>query len=474
MAIFTGQIAAALAAGNAVLAKPAEQTPLIAHFTAQKLHEAGVPRTALQLLPGSGEIGAALTSDPRINGVAFTGSTATAMRIRANMATHCAPGTPLIAETGGLNAMIVDSTALPEQAVQAIVESAFQSAGQRCSALRCLYVQEDIAQDFTRMLIGAMQALRMGDPWQLCTDVGPVIDSAARKGIAEHIERARTEGRLLAELPTPEAGIFVAPTILRVDGIADMEREIFGPVLHLCTFKSHELDAVIEAINTTGYGLTFGLHTRIDDRVQHVCERIEAGNVYINRNQIGAIVGSQPFGGEGLSGTGPKAGGPNYLPRFSAPDVQSTPQTWEAPQPDLPALPKVPHTPIETLSMPGPTGESNRLTTLPRAALLCMGPGAEASAAQARAVRALGGVAVEATGQIPPASLTTGPAYGGVLWWGDKDTGRMIEQALCERAGPILPLICGLPDTARVRAERHVCVDTTASGGNAALLGAAG
>ena len=474
MAIFCGQISAALAAGNAVLAKPAEQTPLVAHFTVGLLHKAGVPRSALQLLPGGGDIGAAVTSDPRIGGVAFTGSTATAMRIRTAMAENCAPGTPLIAETGGLNAMIVDSTALPEQAVTAIVESAFQSAGQRCSALRCLYVQEDIAEDLTKMLIGAMQSLNMGDPWHLSTDVGPVIDELARKGISDHIEAARADGRVVAELPTPDGGTYVAPTIIRVNGIGDMKREIFGPVLHLATFKSHELDKVIDAINATGYGLTFGLHTRIDDRVQHVSERIEAGNVYINRNQIGAIVGSQPFGGEGLSGTGPKAGGPNYLPRFSAPDTQDVTGEWHKPQADLPK--PAPHhpKPIETVSMPGPTGESNRLTTLPRAALLCMGPGADAAAAQARAVEALGGIALQATGQIDPADLSDGPAYGGILWWGDADTARQIEQALAKRDGPILPLIRGLPDTARVRAERHVCVDTTASGGNAALLGAAG
>lgn len=473
MAIFTGQISAALAAGNAVLAKPAEQTPLVAYLTVQTLHEAGVPQTALQLLPGGGDVGAALTGDVRVNGVAFTGSTGTAMKIRANMAAHCAPGTPLIAETGGLNAMIVDSTALPEQAVQAIVESAFQSAGQRCSALRCLYVQEDIAEDLTRMLIGAMQALKLGNPWQLSTDVGPVIDTLAQESIQKHIDAARADGRLVAELPVPDHGRFIAPTILRVGGIAQMQQEVFGPVLHLATFKSQQLDAVIDAINDTGYGLTFGLHTRIDDRVQYVSERIAAGNVYINRNQIGAIVGSQPFGGEGLSGTGPKAGGPLYLSRYSAPDVQHTDATWDTSQTDLP---KAHHSAqiIETLTLPGPTGESNRLSSLPRPSLLCMGPGAEAAAAQARAVEALGGVAVKATGTIDPDLLREGPDYGGVLWWGDADTARQIEVALSKRTGPIMPLICGLPDTGRVRAERHVCVDTTASGGNAALLGAAG
>jgi RHH-type proline utilization regulon transcriptional repressor/proline dehydrogenase/delta 1-pyrroline-5-carboxylate dehydrogenase len=470
-AIFLGQISAALAAGNAVLAKPAEQTPLIAHLAISVLHEAGVPVSALQLLPGAGDVGAAVTSDIRVNGVAFTGSTATAQRIRSAMADHCAPGTPLIAETGGLNAMIVDSTALPEQAVQAIVESAFQSAGQRCSALRCLYVQEDIAEPFLKMLIGAMQALQMGDPWHLSTDVGPVIDEAARAGIAAHIQTGRAEGRLIAELQTPDHGTYIVPTILRVNSIGDLEREIFGPVLHIATFKSHELDDVIDAINATGYGLTFGLHTRIDDRVQHVSERIEAGNVYINRNQIGAIVGSQPFGGEGLSGTGPKAGGPNYLPRFSAPDEAAQSAPWETAG-TLPALP--PHTTqaIDTLSLPGPTGESNRLSTLPRSALLCAGPTAETATAQKRAVEALGGIAVIATGAIAPDALSTGPNFGGVLWWGDTDTARSYDQALAKRTGPIIPLLRGLPDTARVRQERHVCVDTTASGGNAELLGA--
>lgn len=474
MAIFTGQISAALAAGNAVLAKPAEQTPLVADLTVRLLHEAGVPRGALQLLPGGGAVGAALTGDARLGGVAFTGSTPTALKIRAQMAKHCAPGTPLIAETGGINAMIVDSTALPEQAVQSIVESAFQSAGQRCSALRCLYVQEDIAENLTEMLIGAMQALNLGNPWHLSTDVGPVIDETARASIAAHIETARAEGRVMADLPIPEGATFISPTLISVNSISELKREIFGPVLHLVTFKSSELDKVINDINATGYGLTFGLHTRIDDRVQYVSERIEAGNIYINRNQIGAIVGSQPFGGEGLSGTGPKAGGPNYLPRFSAPDLQEAAVPWTQTQNTLPPVPV--HgagTPIETLSMPGPTGESNRLSTLPRAALLCMGPGAETVAAQTRAIEALGGHAIKATGQLAPDLLQDAPDYGGVLWWGDADTARAIEQALAKRDGPILPLIRGLPDMARVRGERHVCVDTTASGGNAALLGAA-
>lgn len=478
LAIFSGQIAAALAAGNSVLAKPAEQTPLIAHVAVRLMHEAGVPRTALQLLPGAGEVGAALTSDPRVGGVAFTGSTETALKIRMAMAGNLAPGAPLIAETGGLNAMIVDSTALPEQAVQAIIESAFQSAGQRCSALRCLYVQEDIADSLTKMLTGAMDALRLDNPWHLHTDVGPVIDEEARAGIAEHIQSARAEGRLMHEIKTPNAGIFVAPTLIRVSGIKDLEREIFGPVLHLATFRAEELDAVIDAINATGYGLTFGLMTRIDDRVQHVTERMRAGNMYVNRNQIGAIVGSQPFGGEGLSGTGPKAGGPHYLARFTRRDAPVRGEDWPGaetgdPGARLRAANAGAGERLSDLVLPGPTGESNRLGSYRRAALLCLGPGEAAARAQAEAVRTLGGAAVEAGGTVAPEALTGLAGFSGALWWGDTDRGRAYAGALAARKGPILPLITGQPDAAHVAHERHVCVDTTAAGGNAALLGGA-
>ncbi len=477
LAIFTGQISAALAAGNAVLAKPAEQTPLIAHLAISLMHKAGVPTTALQLLPGAGDIGAALTSDARVGGVAFTGSTETALTIRATMAKNLAPGAPLIAETGGLNAMIVDSTALPEQAVQAIIESAFQSAGQRCSALRCLYVQEDIAETLTEMLTGAMDALVMGAPWHLKTDVGPVIDAEAQAGIAAHIEQARAEGRLMHEIATPNSGHFIAPTLIRVNGIAALEREIFGPVLHLATFRSHELDEVIAAINATGYGLTFGLMTRIDDRVQHVTEAVQAGNIYVNRNQIGAIVGSQPFGGEGLSGTGPKAGGPHYLARFTARPADRTAATWDTDMPEdmlrktVSMANETPSNASPDLVLPGPTGESNRLTIHQRPPLLCLGPGPDAAEAQAKAVKALGGRAVLATGRVAPETLTALEAVSGALWWGNDDTARAYCLALSARSGPILPLITGHPDLGHVMGERHVCVDTTAAGGNAALLG---
>ena len=470
LAIFSGQIAAALATGNAVLAKPAEQTPLIAHLAVSLLHEAGVPREALQLLPGGGAVGAALTSDLRVDGVAFTGSTETAKKIRMAMAQNLEPGAPLIAETGGLNAMIVDSTALPEQVVQAIIESAFQSAGQRCSALRCLYLQEDIAEDVLTMLTGAMEALELGDPWDLSTDCGPVIDATAQGIIRRHIDQARQEGRVLKELATPQGGTFIAPTLTRVDSIRDLTREIFGPVLHVARFASADLDKVIAAINGTGFGLTFGLHTRIDDRVQHVTDAVHAGNIYVNRNQIGAIVGSQPFGGEGLSGTGPKAGGPHYMARFCAPDRQAGAGQWDHSATSLPAAYGKPAE-TESRLLPGPTGESNRLTCYARAPLLCLGPGKALQQRQADAVIGLGGRAICPDGDVSNAMVRSVEGISGVLWWGDTDRARAYEIALSERDGPIIPLITGQPDKTRVLAEKHVCVDTTAAGGNAALLG---
>jgi len=479
LAIFTGQIAAALAAGNAVLAKPAEQTPLIAARAVAHLHAAGVPRTALQLLPGDGpNVGAALSGDPRVDGVAFTGGTDTARAIARAMADNLAPGAPLIAETGGLNAMIVDSTALPEQAVRDILASAFQSAGQRCSALRCLYVQEDVADTLREMLFGAMEALRLGDPWALETDVGPAIDAEAAAGLRAYIAAARAEGRVLKQLDAPGQGHFVAPTVIAVQGIAALEREVFGPVLHLATYRAADLGRVVEAVNATGYGLTFGMHSRIDDRVQTVAGAVRVGNAYVNRNQIGAVVGSQPFGGEGLSGTGPKAGGPHYLARFAAAPapMRGVAAAGEAAVPAavqaaLAAAPR-PAAPA-TLDLPGPTGESNRLRLVVRAPLLCLGPGREAAAAQARAVRDLGGAAVEVAGALAPGALAGLDGFSGVLWWGEAGTARALAQALAARPGPLVPLITGLPDRAHVLHERHLCIDTTAAGGNARLLATA-
>jgi len=471
LAIFTGQIAAALAAGNGVLAKPAEQTPLIATLAVDLLHRAGVPLTALQLLPGDGTVGELLTRDPRVAGVAFTGSTDTALKIRRAMADHLDPTAPLIAETGGLNAMMVDSTALPEQAVRDILASSFRSAGQRCSALRCLYVQQDVAETVSEMLFGAMEELRLGDPWALSTDVGPVIDAEAQSGIRDYIAAARAEGRVLKEMAAPGDGTFVGPTVIRVSGIEQMPREIFGPVLHVATFPAGRVAEVVRAVNATGYGLTFGLHTRIDDRVQAVVSSIRAGNTYVNRNQIGAVVGSQPFGGEGLSGTGPKAGGPEYLPRFTHASVPCL--SADGAVAELAAVARMLAMPDaavrHSLNLPGPTGESNRLTLIPRAPVLCLGPSRAGAMEQAEAVRKLGGSAVEAAG-LQPEALARLHGFSGALWWGDADTARTFSQALSTRTGPILPLIGGMPDTGHVMVERHVCIDTTASGGNAQLL----
>ena len=478
LAIFTGQIAGALAAGNAVLAKPAEQTPLIAAAAIALLHRAGVPAEALQLLPGDGAtVGAALTSDPRVDGVVFTGSTGTAQAIRRAMAAHLAPGAPLIAETGGLNAMVVDSTALPEQAVRDIVASAFQSAGQRCSALRCLYVQEDVADGLLEMLAGAMDALVLGDPWHLATDIGPVIDAGAAQDIRAHVAQARREGRVRHELRAPTEGHFIAPVVIEIGGIEDLEREVFGPVLHVARFRGRDLPGVLAAVNARGYGLTFGLHTRIDNRVQEVVEALRVGNLYVNRNQIGAVVGSQPFGGEGLSGTGPKAGGPDYVARLAQSAAAPAGEAAVV-SADLVALAAALAAPVSqaavaTRDMPGPTGESNRLSLHPRAPVLCLGPGRQAEAQQAAAIRALGGVAVAAGGAVPADWLASATGFSAVLWWGDEAGGRALAQALARRSGPILPLITARPDAAHALTERHLCIDTTASGGNAQLLVAA-
>ena len=473
LAIFTGQIAAALMAGNAVIAKPAEPTPVIAAYAIALLHQAGVPKAALQLLPGRGSVvGTAMTSDARVSGLVFTGSTDTAQTIARTMAANLRPGTPLIAETGGLNAMIVDSTALPEQAVRDIVASSFRSAGQRCSALRCLYVQEDIAPHLIEMIKGAMDELVVGDPWDLTTDVGPVIDTKARDEIAGYI--AANANRVLHRLEVPAQGYFIPPTMLKVGGIADLEREIFGPVLHVATFRGNELEKVVADINARGFGLTFGLHTRIDSRVQEVSDAIHVGNIYVNRNQIGAVVGSQPFGGEGLSGTGPKAGGPRYVPRFFTPSQPSVPAgAWQGQADETRlrgGLDGAVSRKIDERLMPGPTGELNRLTAHTRPPVLCLGPGMAAVAAQVAAVEALGGLAVGADGDLPPAALTGLPQLSAVLWWGDEARGRDYAQALAERDGEIVQLVTAMPDLAHVAHERHLCVDTTAAGGNAALL----
>ncbi|MCL4137777.1 UNVERIFIED_CONTAM: hypothetical protein GTU68_046030 [Idotea baltica] len=384
LAIFSGQLSAALVAGNAVIAKPAQQTPLVAARAVELLHQAGIPRHALQLLPGDGaRIGNHLVNNEAIDGVCFTGSTGVAKHIESTLAQRTnkaveagADVNPmLIAETGGLNAMIADTTALTEQVVRDVVMSAFQSAGQRCSALRILYIQEEAQDRLLTMLSGALDTLIVADPWHLNTDIGPVIDTAALNKITKYIDNKEANGQLIKKISVPTEGTFCPPAIVRVSGIREMHEEIFGPVLHIASFKSEDLDKVIDDINASGYGLTFGLHTRIDDRVQHIVDRIHAGNIYVNRNQIGAVVGSQPFGGEGLSGTGPKAGGPHYLPRFFKPGlscINARTATKDAPniaelndiQQVLDSL-SIPTTTEKTSPdwlLPGPTGESNQLS----------------------------------------------------------------------------------------------------------------
>ena len=460
-----------------------------------------MPTGALQLLPGTGtQVGAKLVADKRIDGVCFTGSTHTAQLINRSMAEHVRADAPLIAETGGLNAMIVDSTALPEQAVSDIVASAFQSAGQRCSACRLLYLQEDIAEGFLQMLFGAVDELVIGDPWDYATDSGPVITETARQLILDHIEQAKSDGRLLKQLNAPASGTFVGPAIISVNGIADMKTEIFGPVLHVATFAAEQIDQIVADINHSGYGLTFGLHTRIDDRVEQITRQLNAGNIYINRNQIGAVVGSQPFGGEGLSGTGPKAGGPHYVKRFVQSDsrleaTNDSTQTDTAQidtgqlQQAIDAIPAAHRKTINATNLPGPTGESNRLREFPRGLILCLGPTLDDATAQAEIAQSVGCTtlivcafnpdanvknnAADSTinGTIDSDTLTAIENIAGFVYWGDTSTAHKFRVAIARRTGPLLPLITENDFADWCITEHHTCIDTTASGGNASLLG---
>ena len=456
LAIFTGQVAAALAAGNVVLAKPAEQTPLIAAEAVRLLHAAGVPIGALQLLPGRGEtVGAALVADPRVQGVLFTGSTDVARLLQRTLARrlgNTGRPVPLVAETGGLNALVVDSSALVEQAVADIVGSAFDSAGQRCSALRLLCVQDDAAERLLGMLRGAMQELAVGDPRRLATDVGPVIDADAAGLIEAHVQAMRERGRSVwrpaLDAALAARGTFVAPTLIELDDIAELEREVFGPVLHVVRYPRETLPRLLERINATGYGLTQGVHTRIDETVAQVVAAARAGNVYVNRNVVGAVVGVQPFGGEGLSGTGPKAGGPLYLLRLLAqrPGMaarRAVEQSGEAARPPVRGLGDEaddagsagavvdagdtgdadPTPAVHALAawadarghpdlaahcgralaaspvrcwrgLAGPTGEANRYAVLPRDAVLCLADTDADRLSQLAAVLAVGSQAV--------------------------------------------------------------------------------
>lgn len=489
LAIFTGQISAALAAGNGVLAKPADPTPIIASIGVKLLHEAGVPSSVLQLLPGKGStVGAKLTSDPRINGICFTGSTGVAQTIYRDASSMLEPDSTFIAETGGLNAMIVDSSALPEQAIRDIVDSSFRSCGQRCSALRMLYLQKDVANDFMEMLYGAMDELEVSNSMNMSSDVGPIISNSARQEIVDYIEVAKTNGNLLKQLDAPTKGFFVGPAVVKVDGVLSLEKEIFGPVLHITTFEASGIDAIIDDINASGYGLTFGLHTRIDDRVEHITGKLNVGNIYVNRNQIGAVVGSQPFGGEGLSGTGPKAGGPHYVKRFKrfalpAHDVVAGAEVDVVTvQSALSSAVTDTHRALEAIDMPGPTGESNRWSTFAKGTILCLGPTSDDAVKQMKIAKKMGcqsvGVAPGLSGPgtfqgyLNRSALTHLQDFEAVALWSNEGDLVAARKALADRDGAILPLIATDDMKELCVLERHLCIDTTAAGGNASLLAA--
>ena len=547
LAIFTGQVAAALAAGNVVLAKPAEQTPLVAAAAVRALHAAGVPRGALQLLPGRGDtVGAALVADSRVQGVLFTGSTDVARLLQRSLSrrlTDRGQPVPLIAETGGQNCMVVDSSALTEQVVQDAVGSAFDSAGQRCSALRVLCVQRDAADRVVEMLLGAMAEQCLGDPRLLATDVGPVIDAEARRGIECHIAALRALGRpvwqpLADGTGTGQAlawpGHFIAPTLIEIEHLAELKREVFGPVLHLLRYDRDALPALLAQINATGHGLTCGVHTRIDETVVQVVQTVRAGNLYVNRNVVGAVVGVQPFGGEGLSGTGPKAGGPLYLlrllvhgpagaaaravhaagPPAEAPvrgfalnprDADATPALlaltgWAQGQGRADLVQACDRAAAQSPTGPwrallGPTGEANLYAVLPRERVLCLAPaGAEGDAArllQLAAVLAVGSRALwpadarALCDRLPPqvrervalAQDWTGEAadFDAVLHAGPDDHLLAVLATLAARRGPIVGVTRWPADTdalplERLVIERSLSLNTAAAGGNASLM----
>ncbi|WP_157314162.1 trifunctional transcriptional regulator/proline dehydrogenase/L-glutamate gamma-semialdehyde dehydrogenase [Chitinibacter sp. GC72] len=519
LAIFVGQLAAALAAGNPVLAKPAEQTPLIAAEAVRILHQAGIPADALQLLPGQGEtVGAALIADSRCKGVMFTGSTEVARilaKVFAQRLDEEGRAIPLIAETGGQNCMIVDSSALAEQVVGDVIMSAFDSAGQRCSALRVLCLQSEIADHVLDMLKGAMLQLQIGNPAVLASDVGPVIDRDAQAQILQHIMQLNPAQTF--SLPLPEAcrnGTFVAPTLIEIGHLSELKREVFGPVLHVIRYQREQLDDMLAQIRATGYGLTFGLHSRIDETIAHVLSRVHVGNIYVNRNVIGAVVGVQPFGGEGLSGTGPKAGGPLYLQRLLARRIEAPVLASASTLADLAAFREA-ILPVyggaaqrcarylaqlkqaDYLDLPGPTGEQNRYFMLPRGMVLCLCESLTGALAQWTAVLSSGNQAIFA--DVPavrellkliPASLlprirvldrqqAQEQPFDAVLFEGDAAGLLALNQTLASRDGAIIQaqgwssqmLEQGRDyELSRLIAERSVSINTAAAGGNASLM----
>jgi len=512
LAIFTGQVAAALAAGNVVLAKPAEQTPLIAHRAVQLLHEAGIPRAALQFLPGQGDVvGAGLCNDARVKGVIFTGSTEVAQLINRTLAKRAVAeqcDIPLIAETGGQNAMIVDSSSLPEQVVQDAMSSAFDSAGQRCSALRVLFLQEDIADKTIKMLKGAMAELNIGSPDRLVTDIGPVIDTEAQQNLLAHIEKTKRSAvaHFSLGIPAGAAGTFVPPTVLEIRSLDELTKEVFGPVMHVIRYRRDELPKVVASINASGFGLTLGVHSRIDETIDYITSRAHVGNIYVNRNIVGAVVGVQPFGGEGKSGTGPKAGGPLYLKRLqrAAPPVetharQSSPcidalVVWgnSHGKPQLAALAEqyVRTTPLATeIVLPGPTGERNTLRYDARGAVACFAASPDVLLNQLAAVLATGNRAIvvaQSTSLVPddlPAAVRDRLQVVGSLdalkdgfqiALVESSLAPQLRLPLAERDGALISVIDTTAEGAiplwRLIAERALCVNTTAAGGNASLM----
>ena len=527
LAIFTGQIAAALAAGNPVVAKPAEETPLIAAAGVRILHEAGVPAGALQLLPGAGDVGAALVADPRTAAVMFTGSTEVARLIQKTLASRLSPSgrtIPLIAETGGQNAMIVDSSALSEQVVGDVLTSAFDSAGQRCSALRVLCLQEDVADRILTMLRGAMNELAVGNPDRLSTDVGPVITAEAKATIDDHIEAMRAAGRAVEQIatgPSGRNGTFVPPTLIEIGSMAELKREVFGPVLHVLRFRREDMEGVVDDVNGAGYGLTFGVHSRIDETIARVTRRIDAGNVYVNRNTVGAVVGVQPFGGRGLSGTGPKAGGPLYLSRLLSVHPPFQPFPAAAPTEaretarlfhahlvaeGLTAVADRVERQIERslagrqMELPGPVGERNLYRAEPRGAVLAVAQTEAGALVQIGAALATGNkvfvvppadgsdlaaqiarfpVAVRADIDLTADWAHAGP-FAAVLFEGDGDALSALAARVAALPGPIVP-VHGIARDAldngaddypleMLVEERSISTNTAAAGGNASLM----
>jgi RHH-type transcriptional regulator, proline utilization regulon repressor / proline dehydrogenase / delta 1-pyrroline-5-carboxylate dehydrogenase len=445
LSIFTGQVAGALAAGNAVIAKPAEETPLIAALAVALMHEAGVPRAALQLLTGDGKVGGRLVANPAVAGVVFTGSTEVAQSINRELARRLtADGRPpvLIAETGGQNAMVADSSALPEQLVLDALTSAFDSAGQRCSALRVLCLQDDVADRVVPMLKGAMAELGLGNPDRLSVDVGPVISAGAQKGLNEHIERMRKAGHAVHQVALPKEthGTFVPPTLIEIDAVADLPGEVFGPVLHVLRYRREDMEAVVRAVNATGFGLTFGVHSRIDETIERATAASAAGNQYVNRNMIGAVVGVQPFGGHGLSGTGPKAGGPLYVLRLLAQRALLTPPGGE---------------------LAGPVGERNSYGQRPKGTILCVARDAAKRATQVDLVKASGNRATE---DLADAGIAA------ALFAGTGDELLALNQRLAARDGPIVPVYVEPYPLEFLGNEVSLSVNTAAAGGNASLM----